>query len=78
MDFEIIHEHNASYTVKVVNSETGERGKTIISLIKTSVNISQLLDPCRGQRLTVQTIVDDQYFSQPESFVHYPNSKPVA
>ena len=77
VDFEIIHEHSVSYSVTVVHSESGESGETMTSL-ETSLNISQLLDNCRRQEFTLQTVVNDQYFSQPESLVHYPNSKLAA
>ena len=76
MDFEIIHEHSVSYSVTVVHSESGESGETMMSPV-TSLNVSQLLDNCRRQEFTVQTVVNDQYFSQPESLVHEPNSKLV-
>ena len=77
MDFEIIHEHSVSYSVTVVHSESGESEETMMSPV-TSLSISQLLDHCRRQEFTVQSIVNDQYYSQPESLVHYPNSKLAA
>ena len=77
VDFEIIHEHSVSYNVIVVHSESGESGETMMSPV-TSLNVSQLLDSCRRQEFTLQTVVNDQYFSQPESFVHDPNSKLAA
>ena len=77
MDFEIIHKHSVSYSVTVVNSESGESEETMTSPV-TTLNISQLLDNCRRQEFTVQTIVNDQYFSQPESLVYDPNSKLAA
>ena len=76
MDFEIIHDYSVSYSVTMVHSESGESGETMMSPV-TSLNISQLLDNCRRQEFTVQTVVNDQYFSQPESLVHEPNSKLV-
>ena len=63
-DFEIIHEHSVSYSV---NSESGESEETMMSPV-TSLSISQLLDNCRRQEFTVQTIVNDQYFSQTSSY----------
>ena len=76
-DFEIIHEHSVSYSVTVVHSESNKSGETMMSPV-TTLSISHVLDNCRRQQFTVQTIVNDQYFSQPESFVHDPNSKLAA
>ena len=77
VDFEIIHEHSVSYSVTVVHSETGESGETMMSPV-TTLSISHVLDHCRRQEFTVQTVVNDQYFSQPESFDRDPNSKLAA
>ena len=77
VDFDIVHEHSVSYSVTVVHSESGESEETMMSPV-TSFSITQLLDNCRRQEFTVQTVVNDQYFSQPESLVHYPNSKLAA
>ena len=76
-DFDIVHEHSVSYSVTVVHSESGESEETMMSLV-TTLNISQLLDNCSRQEFTVQTVVNDQYFSQPESLVHDPDSKLAA
>ena len=77
VDFDIVHEHSVSYSVTVVHSESVESEETMTSP-ETSLSISQLLDNCRRQEFTIWTIVNDQYFSQPESLVHEPNSKLAA
>ena len=77
VDFDIVHEHSVSYSVTVVHSESGESGETMMSPV-TTLNISQLLDHCRRQEFAVQTVVNVVYLSQPESFVHDPNSKLAA
>ena len=66
VDFDIVHEHSVSYSVTVVHSESGESEETMMSPV-TSLNISQLLDNCRRLEFTVQTVVNDQYFSQTSS-----------
>ena len=76
VDFDIVHD-SVSYNVTVVHSESGESEETMMSPV-TTLSISQLLDNCRRQQFTVQTVVNDQYFSQPESLVHDPNSKLAA
>ena len=72
-----MYEHSISYNVTVVHSETDEREETMMSL-ETTLSISHVLDNCRRQEFTVQTVVNDQYFSQPEPFVHDPDSKLAA
>ena len=77
LDFEIIHEHSVSYSVTVVHSESGESEETMMSPV-TTLSISHVLDNCSRQEFTVQTVVNDQYFSELESFVHDPDSKLAA
>ena len=76
-DFDIVHEYSVSYSVTVVHSESGESGETMMSPV-TTLNILHVLDNCSRQEFTVQTVVNDQYFSQPEPFVHDPDSKLAA
>ena len=61
----------------VVHNESEDSEVTMMSPV-TSLNVSQLLDNCRRQEFTVQTVVNVVNLSQPESFVHDPNSKLAA
>ena len=68
---------NISYLVNVTDRDSGERGETLTSN-ETSLNISGVLDHCRGQEFTVQTRVNDKFYSQAASFSHEPNGSYVS
>jgi hypothetical protein len=73
VDFEIIHQFRVVYLVNETDRESGE---TMMSH-ETSLNISHVLDYCSRQEFTVQTLVNDIFYSQPVSFVHDPNVSDV-
>ena len=65
VDFQIIHEFGISYLIN--ETDSGERGQTMVSH-ETSLGISHVLDYCKRQEFTVQTVVNDLYHSQNSSY----------
>ena len=74
VDFNIIHECNISYLVTVLHRESGEREEKMMSH-ETSLNISHVLDHCRRQEFTVQTLVNDIFYSQSSSYLTNPSGE---
>ena len=70
-DFVLTTTMNISYHVTVRDREGGEREQTLISH-ETSLDISHVLDYCRRQEFTVQTVVNDLYHSQNSSYISNP------
>ena len=66
-EFEIVHEHNISYLVNVSDGDSGE-GEESLPSQETSLNISQFLDHCRRQELSVQALVNG-HFTQSSSYL---------
>ena len=71
MDFEIIHEFRVVYLVNETDRESGE----IMMSREASLNISRLLDHCRRQEFTVQTLVNDFFYSQSSSYLTNPSGE---
>ena len=63
-EFEIVHEHNISYLVNV----SGGEGEGSLPSQETSLNISQFLDHCKRQDLSVQALVNG-HFTQSSSYL---------
>ena len=74
LDFNITHECNISYLVTVLHRESGEREEKMMSH-ETSLNISHVLDHCRRQEFTVQTLVNDIFYSQSSSYFTNPSGE---
>ncbi|CAI8024268.1 hypothetical protein GBAR_LOCUS14113 [Geodia barretti] len=70
VDFEIIHQFRVVYLVNETDRESGE---TMMSH-ETSLNISHVLDHCRRQEFTVQTLVNDIFYSQSSSYLTNPSA----
>jgi hypothetical protein len=70
VDFEIIHEFRVVYLVNETDRESGE---TMMSH-ETSLNISHVLDHCWRQEFTVQTLVNDFFYSQSSSYLTNPSA----
>ena len=66
-EFEIVHEHNISYLVNVSDRDSGE-GEESLPSQETSLNISQFLDHCKRQDLSVQALVNG-HFTQSSSYL---------
>ena len=66
-EFEIVHEHNISYLVNVSGGDSGE-GEESLPSQETSLNISQFLDHCKRQELSVQALVNG-HFTQSSSYL---------
>ena len=65
MDFEIVHGYSISYLINETDSR--QRRRTMVSH-ETSLDISHVLDYCRRQEFSVQTVVNDLYHSQNSSY----------
>jgi hypothetical protein len=70
VDFEIIHEFRVVYLVNETDRDSGE---TMMSH-ETSLNISHVLDHCWRQEFTVQTLVNDFFYSQSSSYLTNPSA----
>ena len=58
---------NITHMVTVRDGESGENGETLISH-ETSLDISHVLNYCKRQEFTIQTVVNDLYHSQSSSY----------
>ena len=65
--FELTTDINISYLVNVSDRDSGERKESLPSQ-ETSLNISQFLDHCKRQELSVQALVNGHY-SQSSSYL---------
>jgi hypothetical protein len=70
VDFEIIHQFRVVYLVNETDRESGE---TMMSH-ETSLNISHVLDYCSRQEFTVQTLVNDLFYSQSSFYLTNPSA----
>ncbi|CAI8024276.1 hypothetical protein GBAR_LOCUS14113 [Geodia barretti] len=70
VDFEIIHRFRVVYLVNETDRDSGE---TVISH-ESSLSVSRLLDHCRRQEFTVQTLVNDIFYSQSSSYLTNPSA----
>ena len=72
MDFQISHDFGISYLVN--DTDSRERRQTMVSH-ETSLDISRVLNYCRRQEFTVQTVVNDLYHSQSSSYITNPSGE---
>ncbi|CAI8024278.1 hypothetical protein GBAR_LOCUS14113 [Geodia barretti] len=70
VDFEIIHQFRVVYLVNETDRDSGE---TMMSH-ESSLSVSRLLDHCRRQEFTVQTLVNDIFYSQSSSYLTNPSA----
>ncbi|CAI8027586.1 hypothetical protein GBAR_LOCUS15751, partial [Geodia barretti] len=75
--FRVFTNYNISYFVTVRDMESGENGETW-SANETSLNVSQVLDDCRRQTFTVQTLVNDMVSGQSSSYNTTPKGVCIA
>ena len=77
LGFDITLEHNLTYYVTVRDRDSEGNGESLTSH-ETSLDISHVLDYCRRQEFTVQTVVNDIYHSQSSFFITNPSGESLS